>query len=292
MDAVDPVLERLAAVLGPLEGEPEPLDGGITNRNLRAVLGGRAYAVRLPAADVGALGIDRGAERERATWAGEAGIAPRVAAALGEECLVTEWVDGVPVQPGAVRDATVDQIARSLRTVHAGPPLAHAWDPVALAGEQARLAGERGVQAPAGTEGALAAGARIRAWAAGHPDHAPRPCHNDLLPGNVLWDGARAWLVDWDYVATGDPFFDLASFAANCELTEEQQERLLRTYFGAPPDARRRRALALGQVVSDLREAMWGVVQLSRAELDFDYAGYAERHLTRLHARLAELPLP
>ena len=34
--------------------------------------------------------------------------------------------------------------------------------------------------------------------------------------------------------------------------------------------------------MSDFREAMWGVLQQAVSELDFDFAGYAERHFERL----------
>jgi Ser/Thr protein kinase RdoA (MazF antagonist) len=37
--------------------------------------------------------------------------------------------------------------------------------------------------------------------------------HNDLNPSNVLWDGARAWLVDWDSAGLNHPFFDVATLA-------------------------------------------------------------------------------
>jgi hypothetical protein len=36
------------------------------------------------------------------------------------------------------------------------------------------------------------------------------------------------------------------------------------------------------RIVSDAREAAWGVVQLVLSDLDFDFAGYAQRHFERL----------
>ena len=36
--------------------------------------------------------------------------------------------------------------------------------------------------------------------------------------------------------------------------------------------------------MSDFREAMWGAVQQSVSELDFDFAGYAHEHFRRLEA--------
>ena len=40
--------------------------------------------------------------------------------------------------------------------------------------------------------------------------------------------------------------------------------------------------------MSDFREAMWGVVQQAIAELDFDFAAYADEHFDRLEATAAE----
>jgi hypothetical protein len=36
------------------------------------------------------------------------------------------------------------------------------------------------------------------------------------------------------------------------------------------------------QIMSDFREAMWGLVQLGISDLDFDFRGYAGKHFQRL----------
>lgn len=38
-------------------------------------------------------------------------------------------------------------------------------------------------------------------------------CHGDLNPENILWDGSRVWLVDWDMADLGHPYLDLACIA-------------------------------------------------------------------------------
>ena len=38
------------------------------------------------------------------------------------------------------------------------------------------------------------------------------------------------------------------------------------------------------RIMSDFREAMWGVVQQALSSLDIDYEDYADRHFTRLLA--------
>ncbi len=41
-------------------------------------------------------------------------------------------------------------------------------------------------------------------------------------------------------------------------------------------------------LVSDAREAAWGVVQGSISELDFDFADYARQHFTRLERNASD----
>ena len=79
----------------------------------------------------------------------------------------------------------------------------------------------------------------------------------------------------------GDVFFDLANFAVNNGLSDEQTSELLRAYFGeVRPE--HERALLLMRFMSDFREAMWGVVQQALSDLDFDFRGYADEHFERL----------
>ena len=115
-----------------------------------------------------------------------------------------------------------------------------------------------------------------------------RPCHNDFLPGNLIDDGARMRIVDWEYAGMGDPFFDLGNFSINNDLTPDEDEAFLAAYDGnATPRADRLARLTLFRVVSDFREAMWGVLQQGISTLDFDFRGYAGEHFERLLANAA-----
>jgi thiamine kinase-like enzyme len=51
--------------------------------------------------------------------------------------------------------------------------------------------------------------------------------HNDVNPGNVLWDGTRTWLVDWEVAGLGHPYYDLAAFATFLGLDAETAHGLL-----------------------------------------------------------------
>jgi thiamine kinase-like enzyme len=51
--------------------------------------------------------------------------------------------------------------------------------------------------------------------------------HGDLNPSNILWDGARAWLIDWDGARLSHPYMDLASMANFLGLPDEPARSLL-----------------------------------------------------------------
>ncbi|MFN8475837.1 MAG: phosphotransferase [Anaerolineae bacterium] len=64
--------------------------------------------------------------------------------------------------------------------------------------------------------------------------------HNDLKPQNMVFDGTRIWLVDWEAAFLNDPYVDLA-VAANFFVRDEgQEEDYLRAYFGEPAGEYRR----------------------------------------------------
>jgi hypothetical protein len=55
-------------------------------------------------------------------------------------------------------------------------------------------------------------------------------CHNDVHHLNLVDDGSRLWLLDWEYAAIGDPYFDLASVCCYHNFNAEQRSMLLDFY--------------------------------------------------------------
>jgi thiamine kinase-like enzyme len=280
------ILPRLEQRLGRLDGEPTPLGGGITNRNFRVRLGAEEYMLRLPGANTALLGIDRESERLANAAAARLGIAAPVADVL-DGCLVTRFL--AVSAPAAGEVATrAGEIARALRRFHDSQLALPStfWVPDLLDVYAAELE-RRGVSPPEDYTHAAAAAARI-ASALALED--PRPCHNDLLPGNILFlaSGGPVMLVDWEYAGMGHRYFDLGNLSVNNELDAGADERLLAAYHGRAPAASERAALKLMRVLSDAREAAWGALQAEISELEFDFHGYAEKHFGRLRAAVGQ----
>jgi thiamine kinase-like enzyme len=283
-------VERLVPELGPLEGEPAPLDGGLTNHNYRARFGGREVVVRLPGVRTELLGSDRNAEREASTRAATVGVAPALLASIEDPpCLVFEFVAGETMSAERLRDPElVPAVAAALRALHGCAPIVARFDSFRLVESYARATGEHGGDVPAAYEEAMAASVRIEAVLTSGGE-APVLCHDDLLAANfLLTEGGQIKLVDWEYAGVGHRYFDLGNFAVNNELGPEQEEAFLAAYLEREPRPSELAALRLMRVMSDFREAMWGVVQRTVSELDFDFDAYAGEHFDRLLAAVRD----
>jgi len=110
--------------------------------------------------------------------------------------------------------------------------------------------------------------------------------HNDLLAANILDDGERLWLIDWEYGGYNSPLFDLAGLASNNGLSESQEHAMLEQYFGGVSDKRWRSYQAM-KCASLMRETLWSMTSEIHSEIDFDYSAYTVENIARLDAALS-----
>ena len=265
----------------------EPLGGGITNRNFRIDVDEGTFVLRIGGKDTGLLGIDRNDEHEASVVAARLGIGPEVVRFIEPEgYLVTKFVDGAPIAVDELRrPERLRDFARTLRRVHEGPAIAARFNSFRVVESYCATAVARSVSVPAAYDTAKHTANQIERARGPQPLYT---CHNDLLNANLIATDDGLVIVDWEYAGMGDRFFDLANFAANHELGDDESRELLGAYFGElrPGDED---CLRLMRFMSDFREAMWGVVQQGISELDVDFAAYSNEHFERL-ARTATTP--
>lgn len=266
------------------------LSGGITNRNFLVEVAGETerYVIRLAGNNTHLLGISREVEQAATVAAAGVGVGPEVTAFIRPEgLLVTRFIVGSPVTDEAVhRPETIRRVADSIRRFHEGPAIPGLFIPLRIVEAYRALAQARGVPIPIEYGLATSVGRRIEFALLSNPIEL-RPCHNDLLNGNFIDDGHRIRIVDWEYAGMGDPFFDLGNFSVNHSLIPDEDRILLEAYDGGPARPDRLGRLGLMRVVSDFREAMWGVLQQGVSTLDVDFVGYATEHFERLLANAA-----
>ncbi|MFK8083394.1 MAG: phosphotransferase [Granulosicoccus sp.] len=112
--------------------------------------------------------------------------------------------------------------------------------------------------------------------------------HNDLLAANILDDGDRLWLIDWEYAGFNTPLFDLGGLASNNEFSQSDELRLLEMYFGEEPSEQRYHQYQAMKCASLLRETLWSMVSELYSSLSFDYAQYSRDNLRRFEQAMTD----
>ena len=164
--------------------------------------------------------------------AAEAGLAPHVWYANTEDGVAI--IDFVEAAPFPARQALV-QLPGTLRSLHALPRFPKEFNYVTA---------HNGFIWRLRTAGLLPQGeieeifTRYEQVCAAYPrvDSDMVSCHMDLKPENIVFDGRRVWLVDWEAAFVNDRYFDLA-VVANFVVTSDADEwTCLERYFGQRPD--------------------------------------------------------
>ena len=267
---------------------PEPLGGGITNVNFTVQQGGERFVVRV-GDDIPVHQVMRFNERAASEAAFRAGISPEVIHAQ-PGILVIRFIAGKTLGAEDVRGP--EMLARILpliRRVHTDMPR-EVRGP-ALVFWVFHVLRDYGHTLRDGLSRHLVRLSELLEIAEElERDVGPVAMvygHNDLLPANFIDDGARIWLIDWDYAGFNSPLFDLANLASNNGLASEQETWMLENYFGRPADGQLRRSYSAMKCASLLRETLWSMVSEIHSKLTFDYPSYTADYLGRFEHAIA-----
>jgi thiamine kinase-like enzyme len=283
---------RKAATLACWTGkvEPAPLGGGISNHNFRVEAAGKKFMVRI-GEDIEVHNVLRRFELAASRAAEAAGISPAVIYAE-PGAIVFRFIEGRTLTPADVRAPTMlERILPLIRRCHEEiprhfrGPAPFFWVFQAIRDYALRLR-EDGSRMVPELPHLLAISEKLEKEV-GKIELVFG--HNDLLAANLIDDGQRLWLLDWEYGAFNSPLFDLGGLASNNELVSEQENWLLEAYYGVPVTEDRRRRYAAMKCASLLREAMWSMVSELHLTVDFDYQAYTAENLRRFEQAYAAI---
>lgn len=264
-------VERLLDGIPPTARHPrtvEELAGGLTNRNLKVTNADGTSIVRLRIEAHDLLGIDREHEHANTVAAAAAGVGAPVLHYRPGEGLTVGFLPGRTLSDEDLRDpAVLVRVAEACRLLHAGPRFANDFDMFEVQARYRRVVAEHGFRLPPRYDAFLPAVAAVRE-ALG-----PRvtvPCHNDLLAENMLDDGTRVRLVDYEYSGNNDACFELGNIWSEATLPPELLDVLVTAYFGRPRPVQVARARLFG-LVAKYGWTLWASIQDGGSPMDFDF---------------------
>ncbi len=266
-----------------------PLSGGLTNHNFLVTDDTGRFVVRL-GHDIAEHQVMRFNELAAGKAAHAAGISPRIVHAQ-EGVLVMDYIASKTLTPEDARDPVcLERIVELIRRCHVEVP--KYLRGAALVFWVFHVIRDYGWTLREGGSSHLAILPDLQARA-DQLEQAVGPIdlvfgHNDLLAGNLLDDGKRMWLIDWDYAGFNSPLFDLGGLASNNEFDEAHEHRLLEAYFQTPLSDQLWHRYRAMKCASLLRETMWSMVSEIHSEIDFDFAPYTAENMSRFDAAMSE----
>lgn len=281
MQAIESILAKIPALDGE-EFSVSILAGGMTNRNYLVQGRTQKFVLRLVGQGTDYLGIDREMEYSYACTAAEVDLSGEVVAFLPHQgAMLTRFVEGRTLSATDVQEfAYMQRVVTALKGLHGLKIKLGKFSVFEAARRNYRYGVQNNVSFPNNMEKALELLDDIEAALAADPNGIECPCHNDLLPENLIDDGIVVRIIDWEFASIGDLFFDLGNLAVNSDFDEEHEKELLKLYFGNA-NPRHLSRLQLMRHASDMREATWGFLQTGISKLPVDYLDYGQTHLER-----------
>jgi thiamine kinase-like enzyme len=179
--------------------------------------------------------------------AAQAGVAPYVHYVDEDGVLITDFIEAKPLPKPLTTDRLIE-LAEIVQAIHSAPnfpPLVNYLD--GIDGFIQHFKASKLLPEKATQEHFKYYAEIQKAYPRHDPDRVSS--HNDLNPRNLLFDGQRIWVVDWEAAFQNDRYVDLAIVANHSVATEAQEETYLKAYFGdGLDDYKRARFFLMRQV--------------------------------------------
>ena len=253
----------------PLTREPsviKQLSGGLSNYNF-LVEAEQKFVLRIDGIDTTTLGLSRHGEWVVLHRVAEAGLAPTPRYYNPDiKVLVVDYL-----APEPNRAANAEDIATFFKQLHSIPPIRFKLDlPQRIRRYEYHLT--RHFKEVERTLKPFAR--RLEKYLEViNSDRTPATlCHNDLNPSNRIFFKSSLWAIDWEYAASGNPWFDIAVAFYSDELpNEDLKKKFLISYLEEKNNFdESMRKIQLYSIVYTYLEILWNVVALKRLPEDKD----------------------
>ncbi len=199
----------------------EPVLGGLTNTNYKVVVDGKYYFVRVPGESTELLAVDRRNEYFNTKAAAETGVGPHVHYYLPEyQVMVLEYLEGITMSNEALHAPGMPtKIAHAIKSLHDGPRFLSYFNMFRLTEYYLDICIKMDIHIPDGYSERLPTIQRIEQAVTVHP-LPTRPCNNDLLAENYIYDGKSLHIIDYEYSGNNDPCFELGNTCQELQYDE------------------------------------------------------------------------
>lgn len=249
--------------------------GGLSNKNFKVTLNGRAYVLRVPGNGSQGM-VVRSYEEQNSQHGCRLGISPHITYFNDKNGIkLTDYINNAETLNAATiqRKDNLRQVSIIYRTLHdsnirfnndfnifheikkyeclmtkAGGQMYEGYDSIRddIYNMEHRL-NELGVQI--------------------------RPCHNDAVPENFIKDEqGKIYIIDWEYSGMNDPHWEFAALFLESDFSEDSEDFFLDCYFdgNVPKDTKEK--IEVYKFLMDMLWSLWTVIKEAKGD-DFGTYG-------------------
>ena len=111
------------------------------------------------------------------------------------------------------------------------------------------------------------------------------PCHNDPLAENFIKSGEeKMYLIDWEFSGMNDPYWDIAAYIIEAELSPAEESLFLLEYFKGNVTEGNLQRVLINKIFLDFLWTIWALMKEAGGE---DFGSYAFTRFTRAQENLA-----
>ena len=265
--------------------------GGLTNLVYRIEAGAERYVLRVAGKGTEEY-IDRAVEMHNARLAAEAGVSAELLYADAPSGLmVTRYLDGTEtMSPESFRSSAgaPARAARAFKQLHdCGREFRFRFELFAMIDDYLALLDGKGAALPDDYHDVVAEAEAVRRVLDANPTPLA-PCHCDPLCENLLDDGARMWIVDWEYSGMNDPIWDLGDLSVEAGFEARHDREMTDAYCGGAAPAHVYGRMVIYKAMCDLLWTLWGLIQHANENPAEDFWAYAVNRFERCKTLMGE----
>ncbi|MGL4571050.1 MAG: phosphotransferase [Clostridium sp.] len=295
MNNIDIVLKSIPEWSNVDEITYEPLNGGLTNVTYKVKVDNKFYVLRINGNQSEYIGLSRETEQDAIIEASKLGIAPTILLVKNrKDYLITEFIEGKSLEQEEVCNIEfIKKITETLIKIHSIKGVERKCSPFNLIRKYLSTAKDLKVNLPDNLHKYLVRMNEIEIKRSEDKENINKYCHNDYHSGyNMLLNGEKLIVIDWELSGIGDTFFDLATISSDNRFTIKEDIVLLESYFGVFEEAQLK-ILNDMKFICMLREIAWALMHegmdVKKVNHNMNYYEFANYVLDRLDQGLVTL---
>ena len=271
-------IEEVVQKIDVWRGKPldiQEMPGGITNNNFRVNIDEQPYFVSIPGSGTEFLAVDRENKYYNTLAAAAVGVGPEIVHHLPDHhVMVLEFIQGDTMTPETMAAPGMPgRLAQVLQKLHGGSRFLKDFNVFRLAEFYLSILDKHKWRMPDDYRSRMTVLRRMES-AISRPVFTLVPCTNDLVAENIIDDGQKLRLIDFDYSGNNDPCCELGNACQELQYNEDQYTELCAAYF-AESNRHLLARMHLYAIMSDFIWTLWGAIQHKISKLDYDFRGYA-----------------